>query len=73
MIQANTWQRFAVGQALRNEKLDFDQDIIGAHCEHRYGQWLARKQLLIKMAQVILLGLIQHREDEIQAPISEII
>ena len=31
------------------------------------------KQLLLKMAQVILLGLIQHREDESGAPIFEII
>jgi len=35
MIQAITWQRLAVGQAFRQEKLDLVQDIIGAHCEHR--------------------------------------
>jgi len=34
MIQANTWQRLAVGQALRHEKLDLDEDIIVAHCDH---------------------------------------
>jgi len=28
MNQANTWQRLAVGQALREDKLDLDQDII---------------------------------------------
>jgi len=32
----------------------------GTHSDHIYGQWSARKQLLIRMAQVILLGLIQH-------------
>jgi len=35
----------------------------GTHSEHRYRQWPERKQLLIKMAQIILLGLIQHTED----------
>jgi len=37
MIQANTWQRLVVGQALRHEKLDLNLDIIGAHCELRSG------------------------------------
>jgi len=55
MIQANTWQRLAIGQAKRHEKLDLDQDIIGAHCEHRHGKRPARKELLIKMSQFILL------------------
>jgi len=35
MIQANTWQRLAVGQALTHEKLNLDQYIIGAHCMYR--------------------------------------
>ena len=73
MNQASTWQRLAVGQALRHDKFDLDQHLIADHCENRYGQWPARKQLLIKMAQVILLGLIQHREDASRAPIYEII
>jgi len=34
---------------------------IGTHSEHRYYQRPARKQLLIKMRLVILLGLVQHR------------
>jgi len=35
MIEANSCQKLAVGQALRHEKLDLDLEIIGAHCEHR--------------------------------------
>jgi len=55
MIQANTWYRLAAGLVQRHEKLDFDQDINGAHCEHRYGKIPARKLLLNKMSQFILL------------------
>jgi len=36
MNQANTWQKYAIGLALRHET--FDLDIFGTQCEHRYDQ-----------------------------------